>query len=234
MHVLIADSQPLFRQAFAALLEQNIQALQVECVDRHSALMQHLASGKKPHLLIYDLRLPDANGFAGLVHLNVRHPDIPVLILAERDDDQMIRHALLRGAVRLMTFMTRMAEGEDFLATVRQLLDGEFRLPVSLPAEPVFTSTDHHTEVAREVASLPSRRFRILMLLREGLLNKQIASELSLSESTIKTHVSAIMKLMLVRNRTQAVIMIMALRAYPAFTAREAAVAAEYMYVKTG
>lgn len=229
MRVLIADSQPLFRQAFARLVEQQTQVFQTEFVDGYAALMRHLQTGNRPQLLVYDLSLPEANGLAGLVQINALYPDMPLLVIADKDDAPTGHHARLHGAV---SFVTRMSKGEDFLAAMSQLLGGASRLPGDLSSEPALCEADRHAELAHKIAGLSARRFRVLMGLREGLLNKQIAWEVGLSESSIKTHVSAIMRLLSVTNRTQVVIIANELRAYPAFMAREAAVIAECRYAK--
>lgn len=229
MRVLIADSQPLFRQAFAGLLEQQSQVFQIEFVDGHAALMQHLQAGNRPQLLVYDLSLPEANGLAGLVQINALYPNMPLLVIADKDEAPTGHHARLHGAV---SFVTRMSKGEDFLAAMSHLLGAACRLPGDLSAESARCEADRHAELARNMAGLSTRRFRVLMGLREGLLNKQIAWEIGLSESSIKTHVSAIMRLLSVTNRTQVVIIATELRAYPVFMAREAAVIAESRYAK--
>ncbi|MEK6788229.1 MAG: response regulator transcription factor [Pseudomonadota bacterium] len=229
MRVLIADSQPLFRQAFAGLLQQQTQAFQAEFVDGHAALIQHLQAGDLPSLLVYDLSLPEANGLAGLVQINALYPDLPLLVIADKDDATTGHHARLHGAV---SFMTRTSKGGDFLAAMNQLLGGACRLPGGLPAASVPCEAERHAELARNMAGLSTRRFRVLMGLREGLLNKQIAWDVGLSESSVKTHVSAIMRLLSVTNRTQVVIIATELQAYPVFMAREAAVLAERRYAK--
>lgn len=229
MRVLIADSQPLFRQALALLLEQQAQAFQTEFADGYVALMQSLQADSMPQLLVYDLGLPEANGLAGLAQINARYPDMPLLVIADKDDAAMGQDIRLHGAV---SFMTRLSKGEDFLAAMSQLLEGARRFSKDVATESALDELDRYAELARNVAALSSRRFRVLMGLREGLLNKQIAWEIGLSESSVKTHVSAIMRLLSVTNRTQVVIIATELRAYPVFMAREAAVLAESRYAK--
>lgn len=229
MRVLIADSQPLFRQALALLLEQQAQVFQTEFADGYAALMQSLQADSAPQLLVYDLNLPEANGLAGLAQINARYPDMPLLVIADKDDAATGHDVRLHGAVR---FMTRLSKGEDFLATMSQLLEGTRRLPRDVATASALDEFDRYAELARNVAGLSSRRFRVLMGLREGLLNKQIAWEIGLSESSVKTHVSAIMRMLSVTNRTQVVIIATELRSYPVFMAREAAVLVESRYAK--
>lgn len=218
MRVFIADNQPLFAQALADLLKLRSPPLQVTIVSSLTALQDAFQRSGMPSLLIYDLSMPSANGFSGLMHWCTHYPELRVLALSVSDEPELAHRALMHGA---MAYMPKSAVAEDLLCAVNHVLAGECWLPQGLPAEPLFCAPDTHTSLARRLSELSPRRFRILMMLADGLLNKQIAWELGLAEATIKAHVSAIMKLLRVRNRTQIVIAAAQLRCDPSLRIRE-------------
>lgn len=218
MRVFIADNQPLFAQALADLLKLRQPPLQVTIVSSLTALQEAFQRGGVPALLIYDLNMPGTNGFSGLMHWCTHYPELRVLALSVSDEAELAQRSLMHGA---MAYMSKSAVAEDLLCAVNHVLAGECWLPQGLPAEPLYCLPDTHTTLARRLSELSPRRFRILMMLADGLLNKQIAWEMGLAEATIKGHVSAMMKLLRVRNRTQIVIAAAQLKCDPGLRIRE-------------
>ena len=145
--------------------------------------------------------MPGVQGFSGLIYLRAQHPDVPVVIVSATEDPLVIRRAIDFGASGFIPEIAR-----DSMASAR-------RSRRCLPAIPGRrpTSTSRHRgqgdrRLIRRLATLTPQQVRVLMMLSEGLLNKQIAYELGVSEATVKAHVSAILQKLGVDSRTQAVI----------------------------
>jgi DNA-binding NarL/FixJ family response regulator len=145
--------------------------------------------------------MPGMRGLSGLLFLRAQHPAVPVAIVSANEDRGIIRSCLEAGALGFIPKTTPMETMRD---AVRRVLAGEVWTPadvdLSAPAD------QEATEIVRRLASLTPQQARVLMMLSEGLLNKQIAYELSVSEATVKAHVSAILTKLGVESRTQAVI----------------------------
>ncbi len=152
-------------------------------------------------LVLLDLKMPGVQGFSGLVYLRAQFPTVPIVVVSAVDDSQTIRRAIKLGA---LGFIPKSLAVNEMAAAIEAVLGGQIWAPdgVNL-GDGQESETD---EIAARMASLTPQQMRVLMMLREGLLNKQIAYELSISEATIKAHVSAILQKLDVESRTQAVI----------------------------
>lgn len=203
MHVLIADSHPLFRKALTWLIKEQIPAARVTEASCMQSLQSQLVDASDNDLLIMDLDLPGSCGFTGLIHVGACHPALAILAISVDGGAGMARHALMHGA---LAYLPKSAAPTRFEEAIRHVLAGECWLPSGLPEKPLYCQPEYQSEITRGLRALSPRRYRILMMVANGMLNKQIAYELGLAESTIKAHVSAIMKLLKVRNRTQIVI----------------------------
>jgi DNA-binding NarL/FixJ family response regulator len=199
--ILIADDHPLFRgaltQAISSFLD-NPRLLQVGDFD---AAARVLASENDIDLVLLDLNMPGMRGFSGLTYLRAQHPSLPILVVSANEDRQVMRRCVDFGAAG---FLPKTAEVEVMREAITSVLAGETWTPpdidLSIPA-------DRETaDLVRRLASLTPQQVRVLMMLSEGLLNKQIAYELDVSEATVKAHVSAILTKLGVESRTQAVI----------------------------
>src|SRR5262245_20782732 len=153
-------------------------------------------------LILLDLTMPGVQGFSGLLHLRAQWPDIPVVIVSASDDAATIRSAIEFGA---SGYIPKSQPAECIREGVRQVLAGGVWTP------PDFKLSRQETAaggLAAKLTTLTPQPVRVLMMLGEGLLNKQIAFRLGVSEATIKAHVSAILQKLGVDSRTQAVIAI--------------------------
>ncbi len=167
------------------------------------ALMGLLNGPEETDLVLLDLAMPDVKGFSGLLLLRSEHPDVPVIIVSATDDPATIRQAMHFGA---SGFVPKSQPVEQIREAVRRVLDGDVWTPPGFELGAV--SDDPTRAVAARLATLTPQQIRVLMMLGEGLLNKQIAYKLTVSEATIKAHVSAILQKLDVDSRTQAVIAI--------------------------
>jgi DNA-binding NarL/FixJ family response regulator len=152
-------------------------------------------------LVLLDLKMPGVQGLAGLAYLRAQYPGIPVAIVSGHEEAATIRRALALGA---SGFIPKSTPADTMRSAVKAILAGEIWAPnVVLEATPHDKELD---DLSKRLATLTPQQVRVLMMLRTGLLNKQIAYELDVSEATVKAHVSAILLKLNVDSRTQAVI----------------------------
>ncbi len=152
-------------------------------------------------LVLLDLAMPGVRGFSGLMVLRAQHPGAPVVVVSAREERSVIRLCIDFGA---SGFIPKSTDIETMQGAILSVLAGDLWVPPDIDLNgPVDRDT---VDSVRRLASLTPQQVRVLMMLSEGLLNKQIAYELSVSEATVKAHVSAILQKLGVESRTQAVI----------------------------
>lgn len=198
--IIIADDHPLFRTALQAALRQGLNDPDLHEAGTIAALQTVLEQVSSPDLILLDLHMPGAHGLSGLIFLRGHYPAIPVVVISASEDQQIIQRIMQHGA---SGFIPKSSPLDVLKNAVIQVLEGEIWLPNSMAAIAVQESTPG---IEERLASLTPQQFRVLGMINEGLLNKQIAYDLEVSEATIKAHITAIFKKMGVRNRTQAVI----------------------------
>lgn len=199
---IIADDHPLFRAALRQTLADRHPDAQIVEAESLEALQALAPEHSDADLLLLDLNMPGAHGFSGLLHMRGRFPGLPVVIISASEDPEVMHNSLACGA---LGFISKSADLEEIFAAIGRVLCGDTYLPAAAGAHsPTQTGVDEH---AASIATLTPHQFRVFTLLREGLLNKQIAYELGVSEATIKAHVTAILRKLGVNNRTQAVIL---------------------------
>lgn len=156
---------------------------------------------KEADLVLLDLAMPGVTGLSGIVTLQALQPSVPVVVISATDDAQTIHRAIELGA---SGFISKSATLEDIRAAIQAVLRGDVFIPAG--AEPGTDSDPEISELIRCIKTLTPQQARVLGMLAEGLLNKQIAYELNVSEATVKAHVSAVLQKLGVDSRTQAVI----------------------------
>lgn len=199
---LIVEDHPLFGDALAMTLQSVSGIRHVIHADSLEQASRHLAAGADVDVILLDLNLPDVDGLEGLLHLRRVAPRLPVLLVTSVNETRTIRAALAGGAAG---FVPKHSRREVFRAAFEALAAGEVFAP-DLPAE-AEPEAPHADAVIRRLSQLTRQQARILELICEGRMNKQIAYELSIAETTVKAHVTAIMRKMGVSTRTQAVLM---------------------------
>lgn len=199
--IVIADDHPLVRGALREAVAGAVPGADIaECGDLEQ-LGAALSHSGGADLVLLDLSMPGVRGFSGLMYLRAQHPDIPVVIVSGNEDRSVMRRCIDFGASGYIPKTTAI---DDMRSAIRAVLDGRTWTP---PDVDLASPADRETaDVVRRLASLTPQQVRVLMMLSEGLLNKQIAYELSVSEATVKAHVSAILQKLGVDSRTQAVI----------------------------
>ena len=200
--VIIADDHPLFRAALKQAVMQAVPGVEVVEADTLTAVQGAAEQHADADLILLDIHMPGAQGFSGLVFLRGQHPSIPVIVVSGSEEVHVMKRAMDYGA---SGFIPKSAPLETIAEAISHVLQGEEWLP-----EDISDSMDELPEedytFAAAIASLTPQQFRVLTMLTEGLLNKQIAYELNVSEATIKAHVTAILRKLGVHSRTQAVI----------------------------
>jgi DNA-binding NarL/FixJ family response regulator len=199
--ILIVDDHPLFREALKQAVSGGVANASVTLADSLDAATAILGQNDDFDLILLDLRMPGVQGLSGLIYLRAQYPNVPVVLITASDDHGLIQKALNLNA---SGFIPKTSGIDTIIAAVNAVLAGDIWVPEGY-AHPTAADTEGET-ITRRVATLTAQQIRVLMMLKEGLLNKQIAYELNVSEATIKAHVSAILQKLNVSSRTQAVI----------------------------
>lgn len=197
--IIIADDHPLFRNALCQAVKQVVPDADIMECDSIGSLEALLTAESDVDLILLDLRMPGANGFSGLVLTRRQHPDIPVVVISASDDQMIMQRAIEYGASGFIPKASDLSQIADALQTV---MNGSLWLPSVISQNP---SNDEH-EFAQRLKTLTPQQLRVFMMLTKGLLNKQIAGQVNVSEATVRTHMTAIFRKLGVRNRTQAVL----------------------------
>ena len=201
MSVIIADDHPLFRGAMRLAVDgmfRNARVIEASTIEETTAaLQQH----DDIDLILLDLKMPGMSGYSGLSYLRAQYPSVPVVVVSGTSDGGTIRRCLDFGA---SGFIPKTTEVEAMREAIRTVLDGGTWTPPDFDQS--VKSSKETSDLIKRLSSLTPQQMRVLMMLSEGLLNKQIAYELSVSEATVKAHVSAILTKLGVESRTQAVI----------------------------
>jgi DNA-binding NarL/FixJ family response regulator len=200
-HLLIADDHPLFRGALREAVTGLFAHADVAEAGTFEEVSDLLDRGGDVDLVLLDLRMPGVRGFSGLMYLRAQYPSLPIVVVSANDDPAVIRRCMDFGAAG---FIPKTLGIEALRQAISRVLQGEVWTPadVDLAAQ---SDVEISAMIAR-LSSLTPQQVRVLMMLSAGLLNKQIAYELGVSEATVKAHVSAILQKLGVDSRTQAVI----------------------------
>jgi len=200
--VIVADDHPLFRTAIKEALEASQGETTFLEANSFESLQVLVDENQDVDLVLLDLHMPGVSGFAGLVYLCKQYPSVPVVIISATEDPLVIQRALEHGAAG---FIPKSSSIETITDAIDQILMGEIWAPESIQSN-LPGSNDSELALAERMAQLTPQQFKVLMMMSQGLLNKQIAYDLGVSEATIKAHVTAIMNKLAVSNRTQAVL----------------------------
>lgn len=210
--ILIADDHPLFRSALQQALTMGLgSGVRLVEVASIAELEARLAEKTDWDLVLLDLNMPGAYGFSGLVLLRGQYPQIPVVMISAQEEAAVVVRSREFGA---SGFIPKSSSLEVLQQAVRQVLEGEVWWPPQ--SEEAVSLSSEAKAASAGLASLTPQQFRVLTMVCEGLLNKQIAYELSVSEATVKAHVTAIFRKLGVRTRTQAALLLQQLESVPA------------------
>lgn len=199
--LLIADDHPLFRGALREAVSGLLERVEIAEAGTFDDVVAFLERNADIDLVLLDLTMPGARGFSGLMYLRAQYPGVPVVVVSANDDPATIRRCMEFGA---SGFIPKTLGVEEMRAAISRILGGGVWTP---PDVDLSTGSDAEAaELMSRMVTLTPQQVRVLMMLSEGLLNKQIAFQLGVSEATVKAHVSAILQKLGVESRTQAVI----------------------------
>jgi DNA-binding NarL/FixJ family response regulator len=199
--LVIADDHPLFRGALREAVTGLFERMDIAEAGTFNEVAELIERSSDVDLVLLDLTMPGVRGFSGLMYLRAQYPGVPVIVVSANDDPAAIRRCMQFGA---SGFIPKTLGVEAMRAAISRILGGGVWTPPD-----VDLSAGSDTEIAAlmaRMATLTPQQVRVLMMLSEGLLNKQIAYQLGVSEATVKAHVSAILQKLGVESRTQAVI----------------------------
>jgi DNA-binding NarL/FixJ family response regulator len=198
---VIADDHPLFRGALKEAVGNQFSGARVFEAGGFEDLQALLEREGDIDLVLLDLAMPGVRGFSGLLYLRAQFPGVPVVVVSATEEADVIRRCMEFGA---SGFLPKTLGIDVMRTAIRRVLEGGVWTPpdVDLTAGP----DDDTRDLVTKLSTLTPQQVRVLMMLSGGLLNKQIAYELGVSEATVKAHVSAILQKLGVESRTQAVI----------------------------
>lgn len=199
--LVIADDHPLFRGALREAVTGLFDRADIAEAGSFEDISALLDRHNDVDLVLLDLAMPGVRGFSGLMYMRAQYSGVPVVIVSGNDDPSVIRRCMDFGA---SGFIPKTLGVDQMRKAIEVVLEGGIWTPPDIDLS--ARSDDDSAAMLARLASLTPQQVRVLMMLSEGLLNKQIAYELSVSEATVKAHVSAILQKLGVESRTQAVI----------------------------
>jgi DNA-binding NarL/FixJ family response regulator len=202
VRVLIADDHPLMLGGLRQAVLAAAAKAEIAVAHDFDSMVAALDAAPDTDLVLLDLTMPGVRGFSGLLFLRSERPSTPVIVVSGNEDRAVIRHCMEFGAAG---FIPKTNSLDTMRAAIAQVLDGGRWTPADFDLN--SAPNRQSSAMARRLASLTPQQIRVLMMLSQGLLNKQIAYELGVSEATVKAHVSAIFQKLGVESRTQAVIL---------------------------
>ena len=209
--IIVADDHPLFREALSQAVNISLRDVNIEIAFDIASLQHCVEQHADTQLILLDLHMPGAHGFSGLIYLSAHHPEIPVIVVSAHASNDIIRRAMDHGA---SGYLPKSSSMQEITEAINQILAGNLWLPASYDVN-TAVSTQEEMNIANTLSTLTPQQFRVATMLAQGLLNKQIAYELNVTEATIKAHVTEIFRKLGVHSRTQAVLAISKLDVQP-------------------
>ncbi|WP_370166110.1 response regulator [Marisediminitalea sp.] len=203
MRFVIADDHPLFREALSAALTPLFDGLDVLEAETTEALFDILQRNDNIDLLLLDLSMPGSNWFDTLANAKEKLPQLPIVMVSANDDIDVISQSMTLGAsgyVPKSTPTRTIAEAIDIV------LGGEQWLPADI-AEKLTDHSSNMSDMLERFKELTPKQLLVLRYVRSGMMNKQIAHEMNVTEATVKAHISAALKKLDINTRTQAVLL---------------------------
>jgi DNA-binding NarL/FixJ family response regulator len=204
IRVILADDHPLFRSALRQVIESLFREYQILEASTLDETLAHIREDVDQELdiVLLDLQIPGASGFSGLVALRNAAPDVPIVVVSAATSPETMRDAITYGAAG---FIPKSLSKDQIGEAMRRVMSGE----VFLPDEALHADEEGSLRPGRlreRLAALTPGELRVFELLARGKSNKIIAYELGIKESTVKAHITAILRKLRVHSRTQAVI----------------------------
>ena len=203
---LIADDHPLFREALVSALQLLFEKIDIIQSDGLDSTLDALQNNTDFDLVLLDLNMPGCDNFYGLIRVTQDFPQIPVAVVSASDSVEVVSKVMSLGA---KGFIPKATATQTIANALQQIMHGNNWLPEGMQSR--IEHIEHIKpiiDVARLVGELTPKQFQVLKLLQNGLLNKQIAFELNITEATVKAHISGVFRKLNVNTRTQAVLLL--------------------------
>ena len=201
---LIADDHPLFREALRSALQTEFNKVVYLESDSFASTMEVIRKNRRLNLILLDLTMPGCENYYGLLRVKQNFPDIPVAVVSANEDIEVISQVLEFGAD---AYIPKSTPTSDFIHAIKLVLDGESWIPEDVKQQLVEVKSETK-EIAQKVRELTPKQFQVLRHIKLGLMNKQIADTLNVTEATVKAHISSIFKSLGVKSRTQILVAI--------------------------
>lgn len=201
---LIVDDHPLFSFAVATTVERMFPGGTVKSATSMRGAVDHVSNGFEPDIVLLDLRLPDATGLSGFLLMREKLPETPILVISAVVSPDIVRSLMGAGAAGYLQKDTSAQALHQVLLEIRA---GRKYVPTGYQSICDDAGAESTGEATHKIVELTPQQTKIMKLICEGKPNKQIAYELSLAEATVKAHVTALLRRLGVKNRTQAAIM---------------------------
>jgi DNA-binding NarL/FixJ family response regulator len=202
-HILIVDDHPLFVEALQRAIVSAFPGTETrEAISIEAAKI--MLDGRLPFdIILLDLAMPGIRGFEGLLELRTLHPKLPIVVVSALEDPRIVQDVMRYGAAG---FISKSADRAEIAAALKDVMEGSLTLPKGYRPPEMPQASQAHGNLVERLKTLTPKQLSVLRMLRQGLLNKQIAHELQIEETTVKAHVSEILRKLNVSSRTQAVI----------------------------
>jgi DNA-binding NarL/FixJ family response regulator len=200
---LIADDHPLYREALISALQpifENVEIIESDCLD---STLEALKQNSDFGLVLLDLNMPGCDNFYGLLRVSQDFPQVPVAVVSASDSIDVVSKVMSLGA---KGFIPKATATHIIADALKQIMDGNNWLPEGMQLD--IEKNVPIINIAKLVGELTPKQFQVLKLLQNGLLNKQVAFDLNITEATVKAHISAIFRKLNVNTRTQAVLLL--------------------------
>lgn len=200
---LIADDHPLYREALISALSPLFEKIDIVQADSLDSTLDALQQNTDFDLVLLDLNMPGCENFYGLLRVSQDFPKVPVVVVSASDSSEVVSKVINLGA---KGFIPKATTTQTIANALIQIMDGKSWLPEGI--EICIEKDTPVLDIAKLVGELTPKQFQVLKLLQDGLLNKQIAYDLSITEATVKAHISAVFRKLKVNTRTQAVLLL--------------------------
>ncbi|MGH1472533.1 MAG: response regulator transcription factor [Cellvibrionaceae bacterium] len=201
LNIVIADDHPLFRTALVATLTKTLTEVNLLEASDFSTLQKSIDHHSDIDLILLDLHMPGAEGFSVLVYLTAHYPQVPVIVVSAHEEPVVMQRAIDHGA---SGFLPKSSSSSIISEAIDAVLAGKLWLPAGFSSKKVIVDAEKNAATA--FAALTPQQCRVAIMVYQGLLNKQIAHELHVTEATIKAHMTEIFKKFGVHSRTQIVL----------------------------
>lgn len=203
LRILVVDDHPLFLEALQAAIRSALADVEIVEASSIASAKSVIAEKARFDLMLLDLSMPGTQGFDGLIELRSLYPRLPIVIVSALEDPRIVHEAMACGA---LGFIFKSVRRNELADAIQQVLAGSVTLPKGYTPPDAARRASRVADIATRLNTLTRQQLRVLQMLRQGKLNKQIAHELDVGETTVKAHVSEILRKLNVASRTQAVI----------------------------